>query len=233
MFKNRIFPFNYDEAWEEQMRFEREEKERLNNMKNKNGLIDYKILHNYIIINDELVRKYFLVQDLGSLLKKLQRLKKNREKNKIQADLINSGLKDLKKEIEDMSEEEKKTENPNEIVNLVEKILEFNRQQQGQGPKILTPNQMLSRLPISLAQLKARQGLKTDVLKILYTNLVKEQELEKQYCSKNNAEKLLKDLKRLVDTSDYDEFSKELKEYAKLLNSNILKEITSKLNKLL
>ena len=54
-----------------------------------------------------------------------------------------------------MSEEEKETENPNEIVDIVEKILEFNRQQQGQGLKILKPNQMLSRLPISLAQLKA------------------------------------------------------------------------------
>ena len=30
-----------------------------------------------------------------------------------------------------------------------------NRQQQGQGLKILTPNQILSKLPISLAQLKA------------------------------------------------------------------------------
>ena len=33
--------------------------------------------------------------------------------------------------------------------------------QQGQGLKILTPNQMLSRLPISLAQLKAGNILKT------------------------------------------------------------------------
>ena len=54
-----------------------------------------------------------------------------------------------------MSEQEKETENPNEIVNLVENILEFNRQQQGLGLKILTLNQMLSRLPISLAQLRA------------------------------------------------------------------------------
>ena len=37
-------------------------------------------------------------------------------------------------------------------------ILEFNRQKQRQGPKILTPNQILSRLPISLAQLKARNN---------------------------------------------------------------------------
>ena len=44
-----------------------------------------------------------------------------------------------------MSQQEKEIENPNEIIDLVEKILEFNRQQQGQGLKILTPNQMLSR----------------------------------------------------------------------------------------
>ena len=39
-FKNGIFPFGYDEAWEEEMRYEKEEEE-LNNIKNKNGLIDY------------------------------------------------------------------------------------------------------------------------------------------------------------------------------------------------
>ena len=52
-----------------------------------------------------------------------------------------------------MSEDEKRIEQPERIVNIVEKILEFNeRSQRGQGIKILTPNQMLSRLPISLAQ---------------------------------------------------------------------------------
>ena len=58
--------------------------------------------------------------------------------------------------------------------------------------------------------------------------MVNEQEFKKKYCSENNAEKLLKDLKSLVDTSDYEEFSKELKEYAKLLNSNIFKENNDK-----
>ena len=148
--------------------------------------------------------------------------------------MINSGLRDLKEEIKNIGEEEKQIENPDEIVSLVEMIFEFNRQQQGQGLKILTPNQMFSRLPISLAQLKTRQGLKkTDAIKTLYTNLVKEQELKKQYCSEDNAEKLLKYLKSLGDTSDYNEFSKDLEEYAELLNNNILKEITSKQNKLL
>ena len=55
-----------------------------------------------------------------------------------------------------MSKEEKEIEKPNKIVDIVEKILEFNEKNQpGQGVNILTPNQMLSRLPITLAQLKA------------------------------------------------------------------------------
>ena len=91
-------------------------------------------------INDELVRKHFLVQDLGDLLKKMKKLKNNPDKNKIQASLINSGLRDLKEEVEEMSEQEKEIEKPNETVNIVEMIREFNRQQQGQGLKILTPN---------------------------------------------------------------------------------------------
>ena len=42
------------------------------------------------------------------------------------------------------------------IIDIVEKILEFNeRNQQGRGLKILTPYKMLSRLTITLAQSKA------------------------------------------------------------------------------
>ena len=41
---------------------------------------------------------------------------------------------------------------PIKVLNIVNKILDFNEQNQwGQGLKILTPSQMLSRLPISLA----------------------------------------------------------------------------------
>ena len=43
--------------------------------------------------------------------------------------MINSGLRDLKEEIEDMGEQEKQIENTDEIVNLLENILEINRQQ--------------------------------------------------------------------------------------------------------
>ena len=49
------------------------------------------------------------------------------------------------------------------ILSIVHKILAFNEQDQnqfGHGLKILTPNQILSRLPFSLAQLKAEIILK-------------------------------------------------------------------------
>ena len=73
-----------------------------------------------------------------------------------------------------MSENEKEIEKPFEVVDIVGKFLEFNRQnqnQKGQRLKILTPQQMLSRLPISLAQLKAgknSQGLKNEVRQLTH-----------------------------------------------------------------
>ena len=56
------------------------------------------------------------------------------------------------------------------------------KNQQGQGLKILTPNQMLSRLPISLAQLKAgnnSQKLKNEIRQLLYS-LYRSKKLTKQ-----------------------------------------------------
>ena len=60
------------------------------------------------------------------------------------------------------------------IINIVEHILYFNQleQQQGSGLKILTANQMLSRLPVTLAQLKAgnnSEKLKNEIRKLLYS----------------------------------------------------------------
>ena len=69
----------------------------------------------------------------------------------------------------------KKIENekPDKILKIVKEILEFNKQkQQGLGLKILTPNQMLSRLPITLAHLKAgnnSEKLKNEIRQILYS----------------------------------------------------------------
>ena len=55
-----------------------------------------------------------------------------------------------------MSEDKKYNEQPDKILKIVEEILKFIKQNQsGKGLKILSPNQMLNRLPITLAQLDA------------------------------------------------------------------------------
>ena len=73
-----------------------------------------------------------------------------------------------------MSAEEIKIEKPEMIVEIIEEILKFNKQNQGEGEglKILTPNQMNSRLPISLAQLQAgnnSEKLKNEIRQLLYS----------------------------------------------------------------
>ena len=66
-----------------------------------------------------------------------------------------------------------KIEENEKIINIVERILYFNQlDQSGQELKILTPNQMLTRLPIFLAQLKAgnnSQKLENKVRQLLYS----------------------------------------------------------------
>ena len=84
-----------------------------------------------------------------------------------------------------MSEGEIETGKPDKILEIVEEILIFNRQnwkQQGLGLKILTPNQILSRLPITLAQLKAvnnSEKLKNEIRQLLYS-LYRSKKLTKQ-----------------------------------------------------
>ena len=123
-------------------------------------------------MNNELVSKYFYAQNLRIFLKQMKESKNIPGKNKILLSITKSGLGDLKNEIKKMTEDEIKTEKPNEIVDIAEKILEFNEQQEGKGLKILTPSQMLSRLPISLAQLKAgnnSEKLKNETRQLLYS----------------------------------------------------------------
>ena len=66
-----------------------------------------------------------------------------------------------------------KIEENEKIIDIVERILELNSEKQlGLGLKILTPNQMLSRLPITLAQLKAgnnSEKLKNEIRQLLYS----------------------------------------------------------------
>ena len=74
-----------------------------------------------------------------------------------------------------MSEEERENERVDKIIEIVQRILAYIKQQQkkeGKGIKRLTSNQMLSRLPISLAQLEAGNNsnkLKNEIRRLLYS----------------------------------------------------------------
>ena len=96
---------------------------------------------------------YFNFVEPSDLSKKLFEIKDKKKNNDFVEEIKNRWSK-LKDEIEEMSEKNKKESN--KIIKIVEEIIKFNKQKQsGEGIKILTPNQMLSRLPISLAQLEA------------------------------------------------------------------------------
>ena len=115
----------------------------------------------------------FSFQKPTEILKYLHDLN-DKTKNNPQVKTIRSGLIDLKNEIKKMTKDDIKIENLYKIVKIVEKIVKFHqlKQQQGEGLKILTPNQLLSRLSISLAQLKAgnnSEKLKNEIRQLLYS----------------------------------------------------------------
>ena len=82
-------------------------------------------------------------------------------------------LKDLKEEIKEMSQE-REIKKSDKIVEIVEEIFDFNNKQNqiGKALKSLMPSQMLSRLPISLAQLKVGNNpekLRNKIRQLLYS----------------------------------------------------------------
>ena len=106
------------------------------------------------------------------MAKKLFEIKDKKKNNDFVEEIKNRWSK-LKDKIKEMSENEKENKKPDKILKIVEEILKFNEQnQEGKGLKILTPNQMLSRLPITLAQLKAgnnSEKLKNEIRQLLYS----------------------------------------------------------------
>ena len=125
--------------------------------------------------SDHLVSKYLFVPKLKNLLKYFIQNKNGPEKNNQLVNIIKSGLKDLNNEINHMSETERENERVDKIIEVVERILAYIKQQQEEseeGIKIITPNQMLSRLPISLTQLEAGNNsnkLKNEIKQLLYS----------------------------------------------------------------
>ena len=94
--------------------------------------------------------------------------------------------------LKSMSKRERKIKKPNNIVTVVKKIFDFNKHaQEGQGMKILTPNQMRNRLPIALVQLQAGNNsnkLKNEIRQLLYS----------LYRSKNMTKQIYKSLISII-----------------------------------
>ena len=181
LFEKGIFPFkgNIFKTKEEES-----EENKLEKIKD-----DYKIFFKYIedelkSISYKLFKKHFHFVSPTAFTKQLYETK-NKNKNNELVNVIKSGLIDLKDETEKMSKEEIENEKPDKILKVVEEILDFNnkfQKQQGSGLNILTPNQMLSRLPIVLAQLKAgnnSEELKNEIRQIFYS-LYRSKKLTKQ-----------------------------------------------------
>ena len=166
---------------------EEEQEEKQKPTKDGAIALNKRIIDEEIDLNEELFLKNFKFQRPSDMFIYLNKTN-DKEKNNELVNLINSGLKDLKEEIKKMPEKEIENEDPKSIIEIVEEIVMFNEQnQQGQGIKILTPNQMLSRLPIFLAQLQAGNNseiLKNEIRQLLYS----------LYCSKNMTKKVYNNL---------------------------------------
>ena len=116
------------------------------------------------------------------MYKKLHETESKKNEDKVYS--IKEVLNRMKEAIKNVPKDKQFMIKENEkIINIVERTLYFNQQeQQGLGLKILTPDQMLNRLPISLAQLKAgniSEKLKNEIRQLLYS-LYRSKKLTKQ-----------------------------------------------------
>ena len=153
-FKDKIFPLsdpgNYPQYYsrDELSESDNEEDELLKNTLYKEiSNVDNKLDH-------KLILKYFHEKSLLELFKYLRSSYK-RIINDAKMTVIETNLIDLKKDIRSTSDDEVKSKNLDLIAYFFEKILVYTKEQQRQGLKILTPKQMINRLPALLAQLKA------------------------------------------------------------------------------
>ena len=125
---------------------------------------------------------YFNYSSPSNLLSRLSNVRSEMNENQVYS--INKTLTKIKNIVKNVPKNDPlKTEENEKIIDIVERIFEFNIENQlGLGLKILTPNQMPSRLPISLAQLNAgnnSEKLKNKIRQLLYS-LYRSKNLTKQ-----------------------------------------------------
>ena len=113
-----------------------------------------------------LFSKYFPYEQPDRVVQILHNSKSKADNNS-ELSLINVSFKYFANKVDEMPTGTNKRDEV-KILGIVNKILN----QQGQGLKILTPTQMLSRLPIFLAQLKAgnnSEKLKNEIRQLFYS----------------------------------------------------------------
>ena len=113
-------------------------------------------------------------------------------KNEQLVNNINDIMIDLRNTI--IKIEVSENENPNKIVDIAEKILDFNKQKKGKGIKVLTPKQMLRRLPIALVQVKVgnrSENLPNAIHQIMYSSYQENKITKRVYNNIMNSVNLL------------------------------------------
>ena len=190
-FKNKIFPFYsgncYYDLEEETSESDEEESEKDKAFVSK---LEKLAIDSDKVLDPELVDKYFHSNSLKEILKQLKDLRRQNktsvEYNNKMALLI-AGLIRLENVIKNIPEDEVKNKELDLLKNIVRKIVDANqivddmapleteeeaeKRQHGQGLKTLTPQQMITRLPILLAQLKAgnnSEKLKNEIRQLLH-----------------------------------------------------------------
>ena len=152
-FENNIFSLSTKSLYKKQAEKEEEERKRKAELKK---FTNYVINYETGSINKKLCKEHFSYKVPTELLRDL--VNSDKEENIDLVTSLRDRLSELLSEVLTIDEEEVKKHKLDSTVDVFETILEFNeqrRERKGQGLKILTPQQMLSRLPISLAQLEA------------------------------------------------------------------------------
>ena len=186
VFRNKLFPLysgNYYEEFKEES--SEDENEELKKTFEQFNELDR--------VYAALIRRYFMENSSTKIIKKLKNYGMDPNKLQMYNNLLNRlniGLQRLKDDIKNMSKdkvEEKK--HLNHLKDLVGNIIDTKqklndmppleteeeaekRQQLRQGLKILTPKQMITRLPILLSQVKAGNNskkLKNEIRQIIYS----------------------------------------------------------------
>ena len=163
-FKNKIFPLKDPSRFLEYVSEE--------DMTSRSGLDSSRSSSpiNNEDIDPKIIGHYFGFNSLNEIYSFLNKGSADKDLNEA---IINPALIGLKLHIRELPKKEKQTTQLKLLANSVDRI--FNdaiNKQQGQGLKILTPQQVITRLPILLAQLKAESNsekLKIEIRQFLHS----------------------------------------------------------------